>query len=194
MIQRVSRLYGDGITWNTWDNITDGRSIGIELIGAYEVNKSIRLNANFSYFNQVINAYESSDYKIERSEDYTWNTRMNAQFTILKSSTLQVSGNYSAPTIMAQGKMKEMYSADIAWRTDFLDRKATFSLRLSDVFNTRKFSAETYGIGFNTVSERKMQSRMLWIGLSYRWNNYQRQRERNNNNGMDDDMEMQQGF
>ncbi|NLN95447.1 MAG: outer membrane beta-barrel protein, partial [Bacteroidales bacterium] len=113
---------------------------------------------------------------------------------ILKNSTLQVSGNYSAPTIMAQGKMKEMYSADIAWRTDFLDRKATFSLRLSDVFNTRKFSAETYGIGFNTVSERKMQSRMLWIGLSYRWNNYQRQRERNNNNGMDDDMEMQQGF
>lgn len=194
MIQRVSRLYGDGITWNTWENITDGRSIGIELIGAYEVNKSIRLNANFSYFNQVINAYESSDYKIERSEDYTWNTRLNAQFTILKNSTLQLSGNYSAPTIMAQGKMKEMYSADIAWRTDFLDRKATFSLRLSDIFNTRKFSAETYGIGFNTVSERKMQSRMLWIGLSYRWNNYQRQRERNNNNGMDDDMEIQQGF
>lgn len=192
MMQRVSRLYGDGITWNTWENITDGRSIGLELIGALEVNQWMRLNTNFSYFNQVINAYESDEYKIEKSEDYTWNSRLNAQFTIGKNSTLQISGSYSAPTIMAQGKMAEMYFADIAWRTDFFDRKATFSMRLSDIFNSRKFNAETYGIGFNTISERKMQSRMLWIGLSYRWNNFQRQRDRmNNNNNGDDGMEME---
>lgn len=192
VIQRVSRLHAEGITWNTWENITDGQSIGIEFIGAYEVAKWMRLNANLSYFREIINAYESEDgfYKIERAEDYTWTARLNAQFNIGKTSTLQVSGNYAAPSIMAQGRQDEMYFADIAWRTDFWDRKATFSLRLSDVFDSRKFSGESWGPGFNTVSERKRDSRVLYIGLSYRINNYQRQRDRmRNRNGNEMDME-----
>lgn len=189
MIQRVSRLESAGVTWSSWENITDGESLGIELIGVYQAADWARFNANLSYFQQIINAYESQNYRVDRAENYTWNTRLNAQFTIAKNSTLQVSGNYSAPTIMAQGKMDEMYFADIAWRTDFLDRKASFSLRLSDIFNSRKFSGESWGPGFNTVSERKMDSRTLWIGLSYRWNNFQRQRERMRNG---DDMEMEE--
>ena len=192
MIQRVSRLYNaqEGITWNTWENITDGQFLGVELIGAYEVTKWMRLNANASYFLQVVNAFQSEDgfYQVEKAENYTWNARLNAQFTVLKNSTLQISGNYSAPTIMAQGRMDEMYFADIAWRTEFWDRKATFSLRVSDVFNTRKFSGETWGPGFISVSERKMESRVVWIGFSYRWNNYQRQRDRQRNG--DDMMDM----
>lgn len=189
MIQRVSRLEGAGVTRNTWENITDGESLGIELIGVYQAASWARFNANFSYFQQVVNAYESKEYQVDRAENYTWNTRLNAQFTIAKNSTLQLSGNYSAPTIMAQGKMDEMYFADIAWRTDFLDRKATFSLRLSDIFNSRKFSGESWGPGFNTISERKMDSRVLWVGLSYRWNNFQRQRDRMRNT---EDMEMEE--
>jgi outer membrane receptor protein involved in Fe transport len=194
MIQRVSRLHAEGIIWNTWENITDGQFIGLELIGAYEVAQWMRVTANTSYFKHIINAFESEDgfYKIDRQEDFTWNARLNTQFTIAKNSTLQVSGNYSAPTIMAQGRMEQMWFADIAWRTDFLDRKATFSLRLSDVFNSRRFSGETWGPGFNTISERTRDSRVLWVGLSYRWNNYQRQRDRLNRNGDDNMMEMEE--
>lgn len=192
MIQRVSRVHDEGITWNTWENITNGQFIGLELIGAYEVAKWLRVNANLSYFNQIVDAFESDDgfYKIDRAEDFTWNTKVNTQFTIARNSTLQISGNYSAPTIMAQGRMDETYFADIAWRTDFLDRKASFSLRLSDIFDTRKRSSETWGPGFSTVSERKRESRVLWIGISYRWNNYQRQRDRVRNG--DDIMEMEE--
>jgi outer membrane receptor protein involved in Fe transport len=191
MIQRVSRLHADGVTWNSWENITDGQFIGVELIGSYEFAKWLRITANASYFRQTINAYESGDrrFSIDKSQDYTWNSRLNAQFTVTKNSTLQLSGNYSAPTIMAQGRMEEMYFADIAWRTDFWDRKATFSLRLSDVFDSRKFSSETWGPDFNTVSERKRDSRVIWVGLSYRWNNFQRQRDRMRNG---DDMDMEE--
>jgi len=193
MIQPVSRLHAEGVTWNTWENITDGQFIGIELIGAYEATKWLRLNANFSYFKQIINAFESDDgfYKFDRSEDYTWNTRLNAQITVVKNSTLQVSGNYSAPTIMAQGRRNEMYFADIAWRTEFWERKASFNVRLSDVFNSRKFSGESWGPGFTTIFERTRDSRVLWVGFSYRWNNFQRQRDRIRN-GEDNMMEMEE--
>lgn len=193
MIQPVSRLHAEGVIWNTWENITDGQFIGIELIGAYEATKWLRLNANFSYFKQIINAFESDDgfYKFDRSEDYTWNTRLNAQITVIKNSTLQVSGNYSAPTIMAQGRRNEMYFADIAWRTEFWERKASFNVRLSDVFNSRKFSGESWGPGFTTIFERTRDSRVLWVGFSYRWNNFQRQRDRIRN-GEDNMMEMEE--
>jgi len=191
MIQRVSRLHAEGVTWSTLENITDGQFIGVELIGSYEPTKWLRLNANFSYFKHIINAFESDDgfYKFDRSEDFTWNTRLNAQIRVFKNSTLQISGNYSAPIIMAQGLQNEMYFADIAWRTEFWNRNASFNVRFSDVFNSRKFSGEIWGQGFTSFSERTFDSHVLWIGFSYRWNNFQRQRDRTHN-GDDNMMEM----
>lgn len=183
--QNVSELK-DGVIWTKPQNLTKSQSYGVELILAREITAWFRLNANASYFRQIINGVP--EFNILRTDNYTWNIRLSSQITTSKTSNLQISGNYSAPTIMAQGRMDAMYFADVAWRSDFLDRKLSLSLRLSDIFNSRKYSFESYGPGFTSTSTRKMDSRTLWVGVSYKINNYQqrardRQRMMDENNG-----------
>ncbi|MDZ4205386.1 MAG: outer membrane beta-barrel protein, partial [Bacteroidales bacterium] len=59
-----------------------------------------------------------------------------------------------------------------------LDRKLSLSVRLSDIFNSRRFESESWGPGFNTKSLRKRDSRVFYVGVSYRINNYQQRRDR----------------
>ena len=92
---------------------------------------------------------------------------------------------------MAQGKMEEVYFADVAVRYDFMKNKASLSFRVSDVFDSRRFVGETWGEGFNIKTDRKRDSRVAYLGFSYRINNYNRQRERDRNN-QNGDMEMEE--
>jgi hypothetical protein len=93
---------------------------------------------------------------------------------------------------MAQGKMEEMYFADLAMRYDFLKNKAaSVSFRISDIFDSRRFVGESWGEGFNIATDRKMESRVAYLGLTYRINNYNRQRERDQRNNQNNEMEME---
>jgi hypothetical protein len=83
-----------------------------------------------------------------------------------------------------------MYWADISARYDFMKGKASLSLRISDIFDTRIFKRESWGEVFRIVSENIRESRVGYIGFSYRINNYKRQRERDMQNG--DSMEMEE--
>lgn len=176
VMQQVTELAGNGVTWTRPQNLTSSQSYGLELILAREATKWLRVNANASYFRYIINRVP--EFSIEGTDDYTWNTRLSTQISTTKTTTLQISGNYSAPTIMAQGKMEAMYFADIAWRAELLDRKLSLSVRLSDIFNSRRFESESWGPGFNTKSLRKRDSRVFYVGVSYRINNYQQRRDR----------------
>ncbi len=186
IIQMVSRLHAQGITWTRPENLSSGQNYGVELILNGEVSQWMRVNANASYFRQIVHAVP--EFAIEKTDNYTWNAKLSAQLTLMPGSTLQISGNYNAPTIMAQGRMEEMYFADLAYRHEFMNRAASVSLRVSDIFDSRQFNSEMFGPGFRTVSERKRDTRVFWIGVTYRFNNYQRTRERNRQiDGMDVD-------
>jgi len=74
-------------------------------------------------------------------------------------------------------------------RYDFLKSKASLSFRVSDIFDSRRFNGETWGEGFAIKMNRKMESRVAYLGFTYRINNYNRQRERDRDN-QNGDMEM----
>jgi hypothetical protein len=82
--------------------------------------------------------------------------------------------------------MDEMYSADIGLKKDVLDGNGTITVRLSDVFKTQKYNMTTYGTNFVSLSERSRDSRTLFIGFSYRFNDYKKQQRREDMNNMDD--------
>ena len=118
-----------------------------------------------------------------------WTAKVNLTFIPFKNASLMVSGNYNSPRIESQQRNEEVYFADIAMRYDFWKNRATVSFRVSDVFDTRKFNGETWGPDFTIRSNRIMETRVAYLGFTYKINNYKRQRERENdqNNG---DMEM----
>jgi hypothetical protein len=64
--------------------------------------------------------------------------------------------------------MQEQYAMDMMARKEFLDGKLTFTLRVTDVFKTRKFNTETIGTGFSITNDRRFDSRMAFLGVSFR--------------------------
>lgn len=174
----------NGITETTWKNLAKNISYGLELTLSSPVFPWFRTNTSFTYFKNEFDGLDIS------TSDYSWMAKMNNTFTLSKDFNFQINMNYDAPRIMGQTKMKEQFATDFAMRKDFLDGQLSLTFRLSDVFNTRKWESETIGQNFITSSYRKMDSRVAYLGITYRLspfnNNRERERRPRDEEGMDE--------
>jgi outer membrane receptor protein involved in Fe transport len=177
-----------GVTSTTFLNLASGSSYGIELVGTYNPVKWWRLNASLSGFRVELNDVQGDT---ELSNDqWTWNSKLNSSMTVWKDLAIQVSADYRAPMADIQGQMQEMYAVDLGLKKDVLNKKGTVTLRVSDIFNTREFNFVSYGTGFEQVHNNKRQSRIAFLGFTYRLNSEDSNRERrrqNQQNGGDDE-------
>jgi hypothetical protein len=92
----------------------------------------------------------------------------------------------------SQGKTKEMYWLDLGARINVLNRKGTITIRVSDILNTQKSRSDTWDTNFTSYTESWRDSRVVFVGFSYRINNYKVRRERRASEGEDynDGMEL----
>ena len=96
-----------------------------------------------------------------------------------KKLTAQIMFNYRGPRETTQGTRKEMYFMDIGLKADIWNRKGSLGLKVSDVFNTRRYRMETFGDNFVINSEYQRQSQRVYLSFSYKINNYRpKKRER----------------
>ena len=49
-----------------------------------------------------------------------------------------------------------------------MNGKLSFNLRVTDLFNSRKFNSQTTGLGFVSLNDQKFDSRVVYFGVSYR--------------------------
>ncbi|MEJ8801157.1 TonB-dependent receptor domain-containing protein [Pontibacter sp. H249] len=173
----------------TFLNIYDNRAYGAELGFNYPVAKWWRLNGSISGFRTQLSTTQG-DTELSNAQ-FSWNSKLNSTFTVWQDLNIQLSGFYRAPTADIQGRMEQMFSTDLAMKKDVLKKNGTVSLRISDVFNTRQFNFLSFGPEFRTESQNRRQSRIIYLGFTYRINsddNRDRRRDRDNgSNGGDDD-------
>jgi len=174
----------DGVTETTWRNLAKRLSYGVELTLSSPVFEWLRTNSSFTYFKNEFNGLDISN------SAYSWIGKLNLTYAPVRDFNLQVNLNYEGPNFMGQTKSKEQFSTDLAMKKDFLNGQLSVLFRLSDVFNTRKWESETYGTNFFTSSYRKMESRVAYIGITYRLsttnNNRERERRPRDESGMDE--------
>lgn len=187
VIERIVTLQENGVTATTYENLTSSANYGLELIANREFYSWLKANGNVSFFRTILEENEIAG--IERVEGFAWTAKANFTFNLMKNVSLMVSGNYRSPEIEAQEREEAVYFADLALKYDFLKGKASLSLRVSDVFDSRKFDSKTTGEGFETISTRKMESRVGYLGFTYRINNYNRQKERDRSGQGESEME-----
>lgn len=176
LISSISALRDDGVTETTFRNVTDQFAYGIEITGATEILPWWRLNANYSFFQTEIKDADLFEGLTRKSD--SWMFKVNSNITMWEGILFQVSGNYNSPIIDAQGKTKAMYTVDGALRKDFLNGDLTVTLRVSDIFNSRRFNSEMFGSRFVSYDERRFDSRNVFLGISYRFNNFRRSMDR----------------
>jgi hypothetical protein len=69
-----------------------------------------------------------------------------------------------------QGKQYSNYFFDIGFKKDIIKNRFTLNCRLSDVFKTNRFFMDTYGDNFTASLNRTSESRILFVGLTYKVN------------------------
>ena len=170
VVEDISRLQNNGVTITMPLNINTNTAYGMEVIGMINPVKWMKVNANFSLFRNLMSAIPAEN--IAGSEQVSWSSRLNMTFVPWKNGSFQVIGSYNSPTRTIQEYEKAQYYADASFRQDLWKNSLSFTLRLTDVFNSRKFNENTFGNGFTSESKRYRESRVLYAGIQLKINNY----------------------
>jgi len=192
IIRRYSFVDVNGITNSTSMNLSTGKAYGIDFVLDHEILKWWKSNISFSYFRTVIDG-SNVESGLE-SDNYSWTSKLNSTMNLPWGINLQFNVNYRGPIVTPQGEIKEMYFADIAAKKNILKERGSISVRLSDMFNTQKFSVTNSGTNFESEMIRKRTSMLLFITFTYKINGGIKQRparKQNDNNersGEDYDM------
>ncbi|WP_299462547.1 TonB-dependent receptor [uncultured Microscilla sp.] len=146
-------------------NLGTATDYGIELIVIGNLVKWWDFNASYAFFNREIDARNSETDLI--TSNTSWNAKLQSNWKLSKNTTLQLTGNYRAPIIRAQGTRQAFHSIDLGFRHRFLKGRATFGLVLTDIFNTRQFGFETTTSEFTSSGIYKRESQILRASLTY---------------------------
>ena len=84
---------------------------------------------------------------------------------------MQVFALYRPAMVFPQGKRNEFYFMDMALKYDFLDKKASVTLRVSDILKSMRFTSTTSGAGYSMENKFEPNQQQISLGFSYRLNN-----------------------
>jgi iron complex outermembrane receptor protein len=166
MIQRVKTIEDNLVSVTSWGNLDEGHFIGLEAVVIYKPKKwwRIMVSTNLSQ-----NYLKSDDVELNNS-GFSYTAHLSQTFNLKNNWSVQHTAFLNSPRILSQGKTVAMYSTDLAIKKSILKKKLAFSLRVSDIFNTRRFALEVgENESFKTQSEWKWESRRLFFSVSYKF-------------------------
>lgn len=167
-IQRVREFFPNGVSINSFANINESYDFGAEFVAIY---------SPFSWWKSVLsfNGFESrlaadiGDVSL-RNRGFSWNTKLNTTFTLFDgTTTIQLNGQYIAPTFTVQGFYQRFAGIDIGINRSFLNNKLSVGLRLTDMLDQQGFYLEVAAGSFTQESMYKWETRRLYLNISYKF-------------------------
>lgn len=167
-IRTVENASGDSIGFSTLipQNLNGQEAYGAEVILSYALTPWWKLDASVNAF-RIITDGRNLDEGFE-SDALTWFARQTSRFTLEGNWILQLRGNYEAPQQTPQGKLKAIYFLDLSVKKDFWRNKASLSLNVQDIFNSRINRSIFRSDTFFTEQESQYRRRQINLSLSYR--------------------------
>ena len=89
----------------------------------------------------------------------------------------QTNATYNGSQRNAQGRSLGIFSMNLAFSKDVLKEKATISLNVSDVFNSRKRIQDLQLPTVNSYSEMQWRVRQVTVSFTYRFNKLKNEKE-----------------
>lgn len=169
-------------------NMSKAESYGLEFIINTQPVKFMRLMGTFSYYNtKVIGSDGDNDLT---NSILSYDAKFNASFFLPKNFSMQINGLFYGPSVIAQATRLSFYTIDAGFRKELWNRKASLSLRLSDIFNTMKFQVKTDIPSLKAMMEFKRETRILYLTFTYKINEGIKQKERQRMQELNMEMEI----
>jgi outer membrane receptor protein involved in Fe transport len=185
VVQRISYLDGD-IMKSTFDNIAGNLSAGTEFVLKNKFASFIDLTTTVNLFYNKLEGFsympEGATFPVTgiAQENFSWNAKIIANFILPKSFSLQLTGDYRAKQLIAQGYRKPNYSLDAGIRRVF--GKISASINARDIFNSRKWHTVTSGTGFTQDAKNWRGGRFVGLTVTYNFGNMKPARQERKSN------------
>jgi outer membrane receptor protein involved in Fe transport len=153
----------DFITRTSYANFGRTASYGLELSLTQPVTTWWKLTANGSYYRNQVASFTGDGTRA----NFTGTAYLLNQFSPTKTLALQASGNYQAPLVVPQGRLLAVYGVDVALRQRLFRDRAALTLRVSDVFNTRRQYTQLAADGLTSDIRTKYETRVGYLGFSW---------------------------
>ncbi len=136
-IKRIKKRDTSGVGMVTYMNLDYGSSYGSELIVSYNPIKWIRFNGSTNVGYSILK--DKTDGSLS-NEAFFWSGKLISYIRLPYDIKLQLSYHYHGQRVIPQGYIDPMQWFDIGLRKSFWDKKASVSIRASDLFRTREFN------------------------------------------------------
>lgn len=159
---------------NTFINANTENVWGSELTLQQKIGKNLDITPTFNL--QYVNVSANMGKLDLSNEGFNWETklivnyRVNSKSKILNKLSLQTIGEYESPRVFPQGKRKDQYSVNAAFRKDFLKgNKGTLTFSVNDVFNTNRWGTIYDTENFYQDSYRRRNVRNFRLTFTYKF-------------------------
>ncbi|MGN6437804.1 MAG: outer membrane beta-barrel family protein, partial [Agriterribacter sp.] len=161
----VRRVDDNGNSITIPENLATENSFGAEFTGSYSPYPWWKLDGSFNFFRAITDGSNLSD-EFE-SDTYSWMVRLLSRTTVWKNTDIQLRGNYEAPQQTPQGRRKSLATLDLSISKDVIKNKATITLNVLDVFNSRRYRSIAEGANF--YASGSSQGRLRQINLTFQY-------------------------
>ncbi len=187
---------GDSAYFSTFINANNSYSYGLELTNKMPVTKWWDLTLAFNLYDSKINA--SVPGQTLDNSLVSWFAKMNSNFKLSKTISIQWSGEYQAKTVLppssgggggrggggpmfggpqgtAQGYYLPRYGFDLAIRKDWNwknGQSGSLTLSMNDIFRTQVFKSYSVSTLFDQTAERRRDPQVLRLNFSYRFGKF----------------------
>ena len=168
----------NGVMESTTMNVSRTRNTGVELVAKNRLFKIMNLTSSLNFYHNKLDSgsytsiYDNSVVTtIPEQQLFSWSARLMANVMLGRTTSFQLTGDYSAPRLIAQGKETASYAIDLGLRQTFLDKKISLNLMVRDLLNSRSRNTITWGNSFYQTNESYFHGRMIGLTATYNFGN-----------------------
>ena len=164
-ITRINNFDKEGNPINTYDNLDNAQTFGVELINTFRPYKWWNFNTSITGYWQEIDASNiETGLQIMGTQ---WNGRLISNFILKKNIDIQWYLFYQSESITPQGVRLPFYWTDLAVKRNFFKGAASLTLKVTDFFNTRQFSYQLNTPRTQMNMDFNWPSRGISLGLTW---------------------------
>jgi iron complex outermembrane recepter protein len=182
---RVIALMDNNVAVQTRENAASRSNTGLELINQFEFTNwwDMMISADLFYS-------EIRGDNIEEgftNSNFSWTLNLLSNINVPNIASFQIQGNYRGPIVLPQGEIEPFYGVNIGAKKNILNDRATISLNVSDIFNTRIFRITTEDARFDQRRVFNRETRIGTITFTYRFGGFRDRSGRDRDRDFDDD-------
>jgi outer membrane receptor protein involved in Fe transport len=161
----ATRLSGqpDFIARTSYANFGRTASYGLEVSLSQPVTTWWKITANGSFYRNQVASYTGDGTRA----NFTGTAYILNSFSPTKTLVAQLSGDYRAPQVVPQGRLLAVYGVDVALRQRLLHDRAALTLRVSDIFNTRRQYTQLEAADLRANLQTKYETRVGYLGFTW---------------------------